>query len=257
MSRRDLLWALTQRDILIKYRGSVLGLCWTFITPLALITIYTLVFSVFLNMTWETAGAGYGGFAIMLFCGLIPFNFFNETIVRASSIILTSPNYVKKIAFPTEILPIVANLSGMVHAGISIIILLVVHVVLKGEMHWTVLYVPVIWLPVILSCLACSFFVASVGVFIRDLPHMLGLIFSALFFLTPILYPVSSVPKPFQLILFINPMAYAASNMRKAIVLGLAPNWSSLLLYTLVSLLALLLALLYFSRIKLRFADVL
>jgi lipopolysaccharide transport system permease protein len=255
-NRADLLWALSKRDILQKYRGSMLGLCWSFITPLVLLGIYTVVFGTIIKMSWGPEDTGLGGFAIMLFCGMIPFNFFSEVLTRSSQVIPGSPNYVKRISFPTEILPFMVNISGLVHALISLVILMIAQLLLVGEIAWTAALVVLVWIPVVISALACSLFVAAVGVFVRDLPHFMGLAFSALFFLTPIIYPASRVPEKLRFILFINPIAFAASNIRKLLVYGLTPNWISLLLYTAVSLAALYIAMLYFDNIKRRFADV-
>jgi len=254
--RADLLWALSRRDILQKYRGSMLGVCWSFINPLALLAIYTVVFATIMKMSWGPEHAGLGGFAVMLFCGLIPFNFFNEVLMRSSTVVLGSPNFVKRISFPTEILPVVIGISGLVHALISTVILAAAQLFFVGHIPWTALALPLIWLPVVLSALACAFVVAAVGVFVRDLPHVLGLAFSALFFLTPIVYPASRVPDSLIFMLYINPIAFAACNIRKVLVQGEMPNWSSLLLFTGVSMVALFFGALYFNAIKQRFSDV-
>ncbi len=256
-NRADLLWALSCRDILQKYRGSLLGFCWTFITPLALLGIYTVVFGTIMKMSWGPEDSGLGGFAIMLFCGLIPFSFFNEVLTRCSQIIIGSPNYVKRISFPTEILPVIVNISGWVHMLISVAILCGAQLFFTGKIAWTIVFLPLVWLPLLISALACSFVVAAVGVFLRDLPHLLGLAFSALFFLTPIIYPAERVPENLQFILYINPIAYAATNMRQIMVFGIIPNWTTLTLFTLVSLVGLFLGAAYFDRVKRRFADVL
>ncbi len=255
-NRADLLWALSKRDILQKYRGSMLGLCWSFLTPLALLAIYTIVFGTIVKMSWGPEDTGLGGFAIMLFCGMIPFNFFSEVLTRSSQIIPGSPNYVKRISFPTEILPVMVNISGLVHALISLLILMIAQLLLVGHIAWTVPFLALIWIPVLISALACSLFVAAVGVFVRDLPHVIGLAFSALFFLTPIIYPASRVPERLRFILFINPIAFAASNIRKVLVYGMMPNWGSLIAYTAVSLVVLYVAMRYFEIMKRRFADV-
>jgi lipopolysaccharide transport system permease protein len=253
----DLVWALSKRDVLLKYRGSLLGTLWPFITPLVLLAIYTVVFGMIMNLSWGTYDMGLGGFAVMLFCGLIPFNFFNEALSRSSQIIVSSPNYVKRVAFPTDALPVVVNISALIHAAISLLILVVVQFLFIGHVAWTAIYLPIVWIPLILSAMACSLLVAAIGVFIRDLPHMLGLIFSALFFLTPIIYPADMVPQVMRFMLYINPIAYAASNTRYCMVLGITPNWTSWGLFTLCSTGGLMLATMYFSYVRKRFADVL
>jgi lipopolysaccharide transport system permease protein len=256
-TRADLIWALSWRDLMQKYRGSLLGFCWTFITPLALLGIYTVVFGTIMKMSWGPEDTGLGGFAIMLFCGLIPFNFFNDVMIRSSQVVVASPNYVKRISFPTEILPLVVNISSGVHMLISVLILVCAQLVLMGHIAWTIVFLPLVWLPLLISALACSFIAAAVGVFLRDLPHLLGIAFSALFFLTPIIYPAERVPESLHVLLYINPIAYAATNMRQIMVFEIMPNWTTLLSFTGVSLIGLYVSFRYFEQVKRRFADVL
>jgi lipopolysaccharide transport system permease protein len=253
----DLIWALTQRDLTQKYRGSFLGFFWPFLTPLVLLGIYTIAFGVIMNISWGPEDAGLGGFAIMLFCGLIPFNFFNEVVSRSSQIIVASPNYVKRIAFPTEALPVVINISGTVHALISMAILMAGQLVMIGSVPWTVIFLPFVWIPLLFSALACSLLMSAIGVFIRDLPHIIGLVFSGLFFLTPIIYPAEAVPEALRFMLYINPIAFATSNIRQCLVHGLMPNWGTVVLFTVVSVIGFQLSAIYFNHIKGRFADVL
>ncbi|MBU0679680.1 MAG: ABC transporter permease [Verrucomicrobia bacterium] len=255
--RRELLIALTKRDVLQKYRGSVLGVMWSVLNPLFLLGIYTTAFGVFLHMKWDAEHTGLADFAIMLFCGLVPFTYFNEAISRSATAIISAPNFVKRIAFPTEMLPIVVNTSALVHVFVNTLILIAAVGIAHGTLHVTVLLVPLIWIPVILGCIALSLVVAAVGGFIRDLTHIVGVIFSVLFFLSPIFYPATRVPEKAQFILFVNPIAYAATNMRKLIVLGETPNWLSWAGLTLISLLALWLSVRYFFALQRRFADVL
>ncbi len=247
---------LTRREVFERYRGSLLGILWSFITPLLLMLIYTLVFSVVFRMQWSLEETGFGYFALMLYCGLIPFNFFSEVISKSSRLFVNSPNYVKKIAFPIEILPCVTAASALVHALISMGILTVGIALLIGKFQWTLLYLPVMWLPFVLCSLALSLFLATIGVFVRDIEHVVGLALSVLFFATPIFYSTARVPPSMHWILFVNPVAYAAANMRKIFVLGLPPTWSSWWALMAVGAALLLAVAGWFHLIRRRFADV-
>jgi lipopolysaccharide transport system permease protein len=254
--RADLVLALTRRDVLIKYRGSILGFMWSLVTPLVLLGIYTAVFGLVFRTSWPEGKGGMGEFAVMVFCGLVPFNFYNECLGKAAVCIVLSPGYVKRIAFPTETLPVAMVLSALVHALMSLAVLLI-GVALLGRLSPTVLYLPVVLLPVVLSAMTGALVMAAVGVFLRDVGHMINLAFSALMFASPILYPASMVPPRLQFLVFVNPLAYAAANLRKVLVHGMVPQWSSWAAFTGVSLVLLVLAAGYFHVIRRRFADVL
>jgi lipopolysaccharide transport system permease protein len=256
--RLELLAILTKRDVLIKYRGSMLGFLWSLITPLFLLTIYTVVFGVVLKMRWGIGvRESWGEFAVMLFCGLIPFNFCSEVISRSSEIIAGSPNYVKRIAFPTELLPIMVTASGFVHALINSLVLLAAVLLVFHRVPLAVVLLAVIWLPLMVFALAGALVVSAVGVFVRDLRHVVGLLFTALFFLTPIFYPASRVPERLQPILFLNPIAHTATSLRKVLVLDTAISWGNWLALMGGSLVLLWVATLYFRVLRRRFADVL
>ncbi|MDB4285609.1 ABC transporter permease [bacterium] len=254
---KQLIWQLTQREVLKRYRGSILGLTWSILNPLVLMMIYATIFSLVLNMKWSADRSTFGEFALMLFCGLIPFEFMGEVLGGSTQVITRSPNYVRRIAFPVEILPCVEIGSAVIHSAIKIVILLCGIWFLMEEFHWTFLLLPFLWTPFLLLSLAFSLFVAGAGVFIRDLQHLVGLVMSGLFFLTPIFYPASMVPEKLQWILLVNPIAYLAANTRIVCVEGLLPNWKTWVLFNAVGSLLLLVVAGWFQLIRKRFSDVL
>ena len=254
--RWDLALTLTRRDVLVKYRGSLLGFMWSFLTPLVLLAIYTLVFGLVFRMTWPEGRGGMAEFAVMVFCGLIPFNFYNETLSKASGVIVASPNYVKRIAFPTEILPLSMMLSAFTHAVINSVVLALAAWLLLGRVPVTALLLPLVWLPILVSAGALALLVAAIGVFIRDISHFIGLAFSALLFASPVLYPASKIPEQVRFLVFINPIAYGAANLRKTLVFGEVPQWGNWLAFLCISLAVLVAAAGYFHCIRKRFADV-
>lgn len=253
----DLALSLSRRDVLSRYRGSLLGFTWSFISPLFLLVIYTFIFGVVLKNEWPGSRGGIGGFAVMLFCGLIPFNFFNEALTRGSQSIVSSPNFVKRIAFPTAILPLVTIFSALFHACMSLVILIGMNFLFTGALPLSSLLAPVVILPLVVFAAAANLVCATIGVFVRDVGHLLGILFSMLLFASPIFYPASMFPENLQWIAFVNPIAYGASNLRKILVLGEGLHWGVWGLFMLVSFLALAVANAYHQRLKARFADVL
>ncbi len=222
---RELLSALLKRDIAARYRGSAFGILWSLITPLVLLATYTLVFSYFFAMRWNAEEHSRFYFVVMLFCGIIPYNFFNEVLTKCPELILKSPNYVKRIAFPVQLLPTVVTGSTLFHAVISHVLLLILIVLVQGGLPITALYLPLIWLPFILFALSISLLVSAAGVFMRDLSHGVGLLGNILFFLTPIIYPAAFISEKAGWLLWLNPIAVAVVQIRETCVLGQHLNY--------------------------------
>ena len=258
--RRELIWRLTQRDILSRYRGSLLGWAWTFINPLAMLAIYTFVFSQVFKARWGNATSVDQGplfFAINLFAGLIVFNQFSECFTKAPGIILSNPNFVKKVVFPLEILPVVTVLSALVHTVSSLIILITFELISKGglkpEYGWLIL----VWLPLLLLCLSVTWLFSIVGVYFRDFSQISGVITSALLFLSPVFFPLSALPLKLQPLLALNPIAIMIEQTRRVTIAGDPPSMLYLIIGTIVSIIAAELSLKIFMRIKPSFADML
>lgn len=254
---RELLFALMRREIVARYRGSALGLFWSLITPIVLLATYTLVFSFFFKMKWSPEDSGHGYFVVMLFCGLIPFNFFSEVISRSPMLIVSSPNYVKRVAFPVQLLPAVATGAALFHALIGMVILLALRWVVLGSLPPEVLYLPLIWIPLVIFTLAASLIVSAAGVFIRDLGHAVGLVLNILFFLSAVIYPAATIPEAWRLILWLNPVACAILQIRETCVQGMTLNFSLFAVLLGGSCALLFLAAGWFRGVSRRFADVL
>ncbi len=224
VTHRGLLLALIRREIAARYRGSALGILWSFITPLALLATYTLVFGYFFRMRWSAEHDGPGYFVVMLFCGQIPFNFFSEVVSRSPELILRSPNYVKRIAFPVQLLPAVMLGASLFHALIAIGLLIGMIVLVIGSLPVTALFLPMIIFPLLLFTLSISLLVSAAGIFIRDLTHGVGLVLTVLFFLTPIIYPAAFIPETWRIILWLNPIACTVLQIRETCVEGIPLN---------------------------------
>lgn len=254
---RELIYQFTKREVISRYRGSYLGILWSFLNPFLMLIIYTFVFSVVFKARWGSGTGTKTEYALILFSGIITFNLFAEVVTRSPSLILSNVNYVKKVVFPLEILPVVTVGSALVNAGISILILLSGLMVLLGVFHWTIIFLPIVLLPLVLFSLGLSWFLASLGVFLRDVGHIIGVVVQALMFLSPVFYPVSAIPVALQPIFYVNPISYVVEDMRRIMVWGQLPNWEWLILGTGISLTVTFLGLTWFQKTRGGFADVL
>ena len=165
---RDLIWQMTKREVIGRYRGSVLGLFWSFFNPVLMLIIYTFVFSVVFKARWGTGGESRFEFALILFAGLIVYNLFAECLTRAPALIVGNVNYVKKVVFPLEILPLVVMVAALFHSIVSLSVLLIFFVLASASLHWTIVFAPLVILPLLLTTIGLSWILASLGVFLRD-----------------------------------------------------------------------------------------
>jgi lipopolysaccharide transport system permease protein len=254
--KRELIWAFLKRDLLTRYKGSVLGFLWSFLNPLFLLLLYTFVFSVLLGIRFPGSQtiAGYG---LYLFCGLIPWIAFSETISRSPSLIPAQANLVKRVIFPTEILPLVAAASGFVHSLCALVILIGAVILLKGQFfHLSILLLPLVIVPQLLLTIGLSWLLASLGVFFRDLSEIMRIVVTAWTFLTPIMYPIEMIPESYRVYMFLNPMTAIVEGYRDLILKGSIPHWEGLAWTGLLGLLTALIGYFWFSRTKREFADV-
>ncbi|MFQ5851455.1 MAG: ABC transporter permease, partial [Candidatus Binatia bacterium] len=196
-------------------------------------------------------------FALIMFCGLIVFNVFAECVTRAPGLILANANYVKKVVFPLEILPVTVLASALVHAAVSLLVLLLGLGFFLGILQWTIIFVPVIFLPLALFCLGFGWFLASLGVYIRDIGQVVGVLIPALMFLSPIFYPLSAVPELFRPLYHVNPLTFIVENMQAVVIWGQLPDWQSMGIGTAVALGTALIGYAWFERTRGGFADVL
>ncbi|MDM8515104.1 ABC transporter permease [Desulfobacterales bacterium HSG16] len=256
-SYRNLIRQLTWREVTGRYKGSFIGLGWSFIHPLVMLCVYTFVFSTIFKSRWGIlSDEGTSAFAFTLFMGLISFHIFAEVVNAAPNLILANVNFVKKVVFPLEILPVVSFLSALIHSIFSLLILFAGIVISGNFLSWTVLLLPVVWLPLFFTTLGCGFALASLGVFIRDLSASAGIMTTILFFLTPIFYPITAVPESFKIICMLNPLAAFVENARKVVLWGMTPQWQAYLVGLAFSLFVLSLGFAWFMKSKSAFADV-
>jgi lipopolysaccharide transport system permease protein len=254
---RDLLGQFTKRDIEGRYRGSFLGLLWAFVNPLVLLGIYTFIFGVIFNIRWSNSKAdSLTDFAQVIFCGITVFTIFSEPVGRAPSLIIGVPNYVKKVVFPLEILPLTTIGTALFHGLISLSILIAWIFITKGYVCWTLPLLPLVVLPLLFLALAVSWFLASLGVFVRDMGYTIVLVLQVLFYMTPIFYSIENVPEPFRTVISYNPLTSIIDNSRRVVLWGIPPDWSSLIVWLLITGCMMLLGYAWFMRTKRAFADV-
>jgi lipopolysaccharide transport system permease protein len=254
---RRLIWQMARREIDARYRGSLMGLAWSFITPFVMLAVYTFVFSVVFKARWGLGeNESRTDFAIMLFAGMIVFGLFSEIINRSPGLVTTNANYVKKVVFPLEILPWVAFGSSLFHSLISLVVLLLAQLVLNFTLPWTVIFFPFVMLPLIFFSMGFAWFLSALGVFVRDIGQVTGLFTTLLMFLSAVFFPVSSLPEQYQIWLKLNPLVLIITESRKSLILGQTPDWAAVLVALLASLIFAFAGFWWFQKVRKGFADV-
>lgn len=255
---RQLILQMSKREVVGRYRGSVMGMAWSFFNPVLMLAVYTFVFSVVFQTRWGVAGeASKTSFAILLFVGMIVHGLFAECANRAPSLILGNVNYVKKVVFPLEILPWVAMGSALFHAAISLLVLLVAQLIFHQSLPWTVVLFPLVLLPLLLATMGATWFLAAIGVYLRDVSQTIGIITTVLLFLSPIFYPISALPEQYRIWLHLNPLTFIIEEGRKTLVFGQMPDWSGWGVYMVVSVAIAWMGFWWFQKTRKGFADVL
>lgn len=255
---RQLVFSLIRQEVLVRYRGSILGLLWSFFNPVFMLLVYTFVFSVVFEARWDQSiGGSKAEFALVLFAGLLLFNLLAECFTRAPSLILQNPSYVKRVVFPLEILPLVAFGSALFHASISLLVLLLFSCFVFGLPPVTALLFPLLLLPLTFIALAGGWLLSSLGVYLRDVTQVVSLLVTAWMFLTPIFYPVSIIPEQYRVWMNLNPLSFLVDQARGLLLFGRALDWFGFFWLTLASCVLAWLAFAWFQKTRRGFADVL
>jgi lipopolysaccharide transport system permease protein len=255
---RSLIAVLVKREFVGRYRGSVLGIAWSFFNPLLMLTIYTFVFSVVFKSRWGVStDESKTQFAIVLFVGMIVHSLFAEVINRAPALITSNVNFVKKVVFPLDILPSVAIGAALFHSFISLGVLLIAFVLFNGYLNWTAIFIPFVLMPLIILTLGFAWMLASLGVFLRDLGQTTGIITMVMMFASPIFYPVTALPVELRPWIMVNPLTFIIEQAREVLIWGHLPNWMGLGIYTLVATAVAWLGYVWFQKTRKGFADVL
>jgi len=256
---RQLILQMTKREVVGRYKGSAMGLTWSFFNPVFMLVVYTFVFSEIFKSRW----GGVGGddsktqFAVLLFVGMIVLGLFSEVVNRAPTLILSNVNYVKKVVFPLEILPIIAMGAALFHSLISLCVLLAAFALFNGYVQWTAVFTPLVLLPLVIITMGLAWILAAIGVFLRDVGQTIGIITTVLMFLSPVFYPVTAVPDRFRPFMMANPLTFIIEQSREVLVWGHMPDWQGLGIYTLGASLIAWAGFVLFQKTRKGFADVL
>ena len=254
--RREVLSTFARIEFASRYHGAQLGVLWSLVSPLATLAVYTFVFSVVFKPSWAGGGdGGVAGYALILFAGLSAFEVFAASLNRAPRILSENVNFIKKVLFPLEILPVGVILAAVLESLVSLALVALGVLVTTGRLPATALLAPLAYLPLTMLTLGMCWVLAPVGVFLKDLGNIVGVGVQLLFFATPILYPLAAVPEPYRGLLALNPLHPVVDHLRRTIIYGQMPDWSALGWVSLASAGAMLAGYAFFINIKRLFAD--
>ena len=253
---RGLISSMVRRDLTSRYKGSVMGLAWTIITPAVMIVIYTVIFSGIFKSRFGAEG-GYLRFAVYLFCGMLPWIAFSDGIQRSTTALTDNINLVRRVVFPLEALPVNLAISAIVQQLLGTVVLLIAALIMQHTLHATVLWMPILLIPQLLATIGLGWLMASLGVFIRDMTQVNQLALQAMMYLTPILYPENLIPPEYHLLLDLNPIAPLIRSYRQILLEGKMPDWRGLSITLIFGVICFCFGYWWFERTKKAFADIL
>lgn len=257
-SNRQLILQMSKREVIGRYKGSVLGLAWSFFNPLFMLAVYTFIFSAVFKMRWNPQiHESTIQFALILFAGLIVAGLFAEVLNRAPGLIVSNTNYVKKVIFPLETLPVATTLSVLFHTFISIGVLLIAFLISNSYLNWTILIVPLVLLPLIVLTTGLAWILASLGVFLRDVGQTVNIVTTTMIYLSPTFYPLSAVPERYRVYIMLNPLTFIMQQAREVLIWGNTPNWEGLGIYMLIAVGVAWVGYAWFQKTRKGFSDVL
>lgn len=245
------------RDLKERYAGSVLGIFWAFLQPLLLVLLFWLVFSQILKVRIPS-DTGDVPFIAFLLSGLLPWFAFQDGVMRGTTSILDKRHIIKKVIFPSNVFPLSAVLSSFIHHGIGILLFLVVFFIWKGELsHSQLIFIPLLFCLQILLASGLALFFSSIAVYVRDITQVLGFVFQLIFYTSTILYPLTAVPESLKKIILLNPVTSLAEAYHSLILYDRYPDIYGIGYLVVITILAVLLGIYTFRRLKRGFSDVL
>lgn len=257
---RQLISQMTKREVIGRYKGSVMGLLWSFLNPIFMLLVYTFFFSVVFKARWGVVDGveeSKTQFAVVLFVGMIVHGLFAEVLNRAPMLITNNVNYVKKVIFPLEILPVVNLGAALFHTLVSLMVLLTAFVTFNHYLHWTIIFIPLVLLPLLIISLGFSWMLASLGVFLRDVGQTIGIFTTVMMFLSPVFFPITAMPEQYRPIIMANPLTFIIEQAREVLIWGHLPDWQGIAIYTLVATVTAWVGFIWFQKTRKGFADVL
>lgn len=255
--RRWLLWYFVRRQISRSYRTTFLGVVWVFLGPLLMVILFTAVFSEILGIRFREAGGSVTNFGLYLYCGLIPFLAYGQTVNQGLRSIRSNRTLVKKVIFPLEVLPISGASAAVMTQLFGVAALLLLTLIIERQFHWTVVLLPLVMVPQLLFMLGLSFLSAVAGTYLPDLREAMNAVVRASFFVTPIIWPPEMAPESLRWLVSYNPLAYLVGAYRALVLEGEATPNLPTLYFALFSAGLCLLGFAIFVRAKYNFADLL
>ncbi len=253
--RLELICSLARRELLARYKGSALGIVWALVTPVVTIAIFTFIFAGLFGARFGARGTSWD-YALYLFCGLLPWTMFQETLQQSSTTIVNHANLVKRVIFPLEALPVAQALAALGNQMFGTLALIAATLVVNRELHATILWLPVLVIPQFIATLGAAWLVASLGVFWRDLAQGIALVLMAWMFLTPIIYPESIVPPRYQPFINANPFTALIRSYRRIFLEGAGPDWRGVAFFTAFAAVLFVFGYWWFAKTRRNFADV-
>lgn len=253
---RSLTLELAKRDVLGRYRGASFGLLWSLISPFLMLMVYSVAFGFVMKSRWPQTDSGHAHYSIILFVGLIVHGFFAECLHRSPHLITGNANFVKRVIFPLEILPWPMVMSALFHTFMNFLVFLALHLILDHTMTWMIVLLPVVMLPLVLLTLGVSWLLAALGVYLRDISQITGVLATAMLFLSTAMFPITALPPQYRWLLIMNPLSFIIDQAREVALWGHYPDWVGLGIYTLCALVVLYLGYAAFRLTRRGFADV-
>lgn len=257
MPHCSLLKQFTKREIEKRYKGTLLGLFWSFFTPLLMLTVYTIVFGFIFQGSYQHVGETKIQFVLGLFCGMLIWELIAHTFAAAPMLIVQNANLVTKVIFPLEILPIAMLGGTLVHTAIGFIPLLLLIVTSQGIISFSGLSLFFILIPVLFYCLGVVWFLSALGVFLRDIGAMMPAVITVLMFMSAIFFPIAAIPEAWRWVVMLNPAAVLISMARNALIFGQWIDWKIYGVQLILSFIVMMVGYVFFMKVKPAFADVL
>ncbi len=251
-----LLIQLCRREVIGRYRGSFMGVLWSFFAPLLMLFIYTFVFSVVFKARWNIEQAGTADFAINLFVGILLHSLLAECLNRSTSLIQENVNYIKRVVFPLPLIPLSIVGASTFHFAVGLSVLMVACLIFYGGIPVTALLLPFLLLPFLFFISGLAFFLSAIGVYIRDTVQVMPMVSTVLLFMAPVFYPMDVLPEDMRAWLYLNPLTYPLIESRNVLLYGGIPDWFQWSMYLCASVVSLFMGYWVFRRLRVGFADV-
>jgi lipopolysaccharide transport system permease protein len=254
-SRAELIFSFTKRELLGRYKGSALGIAWAILTPIVMIAIFTFIFAGIFGARFGVNDSPWD-YALYLFCGLLPWTMFQESVQQSASTIVVHSNLVKRVVFPLETLPAAQVFAALANQMFATIALLIATIVVRQRLELSAIWLPALLIPQIVFALGAAWLIASLGVYLRDIAQGITLLLMAWMYLTPIIYPESIVPDRLRTFIDLNPFTPLVRSYRRIFLEGTAPDWRGLAYFAAVAVILFIFGYWWFARTRKGFADV-